>query len=134
MAQTVTQCLTAAEDSATVINDINTNGNKSTHAGGGTDAEGNAVAGTWSQAQINERVQQNVDHLETILAYDGSDGKQYALQYEKFVPILVKAVQELSPFYELADMYALPVVIASLQVVFLLEDEPTILGLSSVPS
>ena len=75
MAQTVTQCLTAAEDSATVINDINTNGNKSTHAGGGTDAEGNAVAGTWSQAQINERVQQNVDHLETILAYDGSDGK-----------------------------------------------------------
>ena len=73
MAQTVSECLTAAIDSATVINDINTNGNASPHAGGETDAEGNAVAGSWSQAQINERVQQNVDHLETILAYQPVD-------------------------------------------------------------
>ena len=73
MAQTVAQCLTAAEDSVTVINDINTNGNKSIHAGGQTDAEGNAIAGSWSQADINERVQQNVDHLEIILAYEPVD-------------------------------------------------------------
>ena len=73
MTQTVAEVLTAAEDSVTVINDINTNGNASPHAGGETDAEGNAVAGSWSQAQINERVQQNVDHLETILAYDGTN-------------------------------------------------------------
>ena len=75
MAQTVAECLKKAEDSVTVINDINTNGNKSSHAGGQTDAEGNAIAGTWSQADINTRVQQNVDHLEIILAYDGTDDK-----------------------------------------------------------
>jgi|TARA_R100000479_G_scaffold162611_1_gene100748 hypothetical protein len=73
MAQTVSQCLTAAEDSITVITDINTNGNKSLHAGGQINEEGNAIAGSWSQADINERVQQNVDHLEIILAYDGSN-------------------------------------------------------------
>ena len=75
MAQTVAQCLTAAEDSVTVINDINTNGNKSLYAGGTTDADGNAVAGDWEQADINAVVQRNVDHLEIILAYDGSDNK-----------------------------------------------------------
>tara|TARA_R100000231_G_scaffold59900_1_gene49086 strand:- start:101 stop:412 length:312 start_codon:yes stop_codon:yes gene_type:complete len=73
MSETVAECLKKAEDSVTVINDINTNGNKSSHAGGQTDAEGNAIAGTWSQADINERVQQNVDHLEIILAYDGTN-------------------------------------------------------------
>ena len=36
--QTVAQVLTAATDSVTVINDINTNGNKSSHAGGQVDA------------------------------------------------------------------------------------------------
>ena len=51
--QTVAQVLTAATDSVTVINDINTNGNKSSHAGGQIDASGNAVAGTWSQTEIN---------------------------------------------------------------------------------
>ena len=75
MAQTVAECLTAAEDSVTVINDINTNGNKSPYAGGTTDADGNAVAGDWEQADINAVVQRNVDHLEIILAYDGSDNK-----------------------------------------------------------
>ena len=73
MAQTVSEVLTAATDSVTVINDINTNGNKSLHAGGTTDADGNAVAGDWSQADINEKVQRNVDHLETILAYEPVD-------------------------------------------------------------
>ena len=73
MAETVAECLKKAEDSVTVINDINTNGNKSSHAGGQTDAEGNTIAGTWSQADINERVQQNVDHLEIILAYEPVD-------------------------------------------------------------
>ena len=69
MAQTVTQCLTAAEDSATVINDVNTNGKKSTHVGGTAE-----VDTTLTQAEINARVQKNIDHLETILAYDGNNG------------------------------------------------------------
>ena len=51
--QTVAECLTAATDSVTLINDINTNGNKSPYAGGRTDADGNAVAGDWEQADIN---------------------------------------------------------------------------------
>jgi len=75
MTQTVAEVLTAAEDSVTLINDINTNGNKSSYAGGTTDADGNAVAGDWEQADINAVVQRNVDHLEIILAYDGSDNK-----------------------------------------------------------
>lgn len=69
MAQTVAEVLTAATDSVTLINDINTNGNKSPYAGGTTDLDGNAVAGDWSQADINAVVQRNVDHLETILEY-----------------------------------------------------------------
>ena len=39
MSQTVTQCLTAAEDSATVINDVNTNGKRSTYIGGTADTD-----------------------------------------------------------------------------------------------
>ena len=66
MAQTVTQCLTAAEDSATVINDVNTNGKRSTHIGGTADTD-------MSQADINAFIQRNVDHLETILAYQPVD-------------------------------------------------------------
>ena len=73
MAQTVAEVLTAAIDSVTVITDINTNGNKSPHAGGSTDLDGNAVAGNWEQADINACVQRNVDHLELILAYDGEN-------------------------------------------------------------
>ena len=75
MAQTVAECLTAATDSVTVITDINTNGNKSGYAGGTTDADGNAVAGDWSQDDINEVVQRNVDHLELILEYTDPDVK-----------------------------------------------------------
>jgi len=54
MAQTVSEVLTAATDSVTLINGVN--------------------AGTWDvegmeQSEINELVQRNVDHLEIILAY-----------------------------------------------------------------
>ena len=54
MAQTVTEVLTRALDSVSLINGIN--------------------AGSWkvidmTQAEINEMVQRNVDHLELILAY-----------------------------------------------------------------
>jgi len=73
--QTVAECLTAATDSVTLINDINTNGNKSPYAGGRTDADGNAVAGDWEQADINACVQRNVDHLELILEYTDPDVK-----------------------------------------------------------
>jgi hypothetical protein len=54
MAQTVTEVLTAATDSVSLINAVN----------GGT-----YEVGTMTQAEINEMVQRNVDHLELILAY-----------------------------------------------------------------
>ena len=69
MAQTVAEVLTAAEDSVTLINDINTNGKKSTYVGGSAEAD----TTTMTQAEINEMVQRNVDHLETILAYEPVD-------------------------------------------------------------
>jgi hypothetical protein len=62
MAQTVAECLTAATDSVTVITDINTNGSDSEYVSEGS-----------TQAEINEVVQRNVDHLELILAYDGEN-------------------------------------------------------------
>ena len=70
--QTVAQILTAATDSVTLINDINTNGADSIYAGATVEPDGTVVASTWTQAEINYRVQQNVDHLTTILAYDGN--------------------------------------------------------------
>ena len=54
MAQTVTQVLTAATDSVTLINAVN---------GGTQDVS------LMTQAEINDMVQRNVDHLEIILAY-----------------------------------------------------------------
>ena len=69
MAQTVAECLTAGEDSVTVINDINTNGKKSTYVGGSAEAD----TTTMTQAEINEMVQRNVDHLELILTYEPVD-------------------------------------------------------------
>ena len=57
MAQTVSEVLTAATDSVTLINAIN---------GGSFNVTG------MTQAQINEMVQRNVDHLSTILSYDSS--------------------------------------------------------------
>ena len=68
MAQTVTECLAAGTDSVTVINDVNTNGKKSTHVGGSAEADT-----TMSQADINEVVQRNVDHLSIILLYEPVD-------------------------------------------------------------
>lgn len=62
--QTVEQVLSAADDSVTLINDINTNGSDSEH-----------VPSDFNQEQINDVVQRNVDHLEIILAYDGSNGQ-----------------------------------------------------------
>ena len=55
---TVTEVLTAATDSVTLINDIN----EGTH-----DVEG------ITQEEINDMVQRNVDHLELILAYEPVD-------------------------------------------------------------
>ena len=58
MAQTVSEVLTAATDSVTLINGVN--------------------AGTWEvtgmeQLEINDMVQRNVDHLELVLAYTDPD-------------------------------------------------------------
>ena len=57
MAQTVSEVLTAATDSVTLINAINTDA-----------SEVDAVNGM-TQTEINEVVQRNVDHLEIVLAY-----------------------------------------------------------------
>ena len=63
MAQTVTECLTAGTDSVTLINSIN------------TDASAEKAVEGMTQAEINEVVQRNVDHLSLILLYepDASD-------------------------------------------------------------
>ena len=71
MAQTVAECLTTAIYSVTLINDINTNGKKSTYVGGTAEAD----TTTMTQAEINEMVQRNVDHLETILLYEPVDAE-----------------------------------------------------------
>ena len=55
---TVTEVLTAATDSVTLINDINS---------GTYDVE------NMTQEEINDMVQRNVDHLEIILAYAPAD-------------------------------------------------------------
>ena len=54
MAQTVTEVLTAATDSVTLINGVN---------GGTWEVEG------MEQSDINDMVQRNVDHIELVLAY-----------------------------------------------------------------
>lgn len=58
MTKTVEQVLAAANDSVSLINDINTNGGDSEY-----------IASDLSQEEINDAVQRNVDHLEIILAY-----------------------------------------------------------------
>jgi len=60
--QTVEQVLAAANDSVSLINDINTNGGDSEY-----------IASGLSQKEINDAVQRNVDHLEIILAYTDPD-------------------------------------------------------------
>ncbi len=54
MAQTVSEVLTVAMDSVTLINSVND---------GSWDVEG------MEQSEINDMVQRNVDHLEIVLAY-----------------------------------------------------------------
>ena len=54
---TVTEVLTAATDSVNLINGVN---------GGSYDVT------NMTQAETNEMVQRNVEHLEIILAYDGT--------------------------------------------------------------
>ena len=61
MAQTVSEVLTAATDSVTLINAIN------------ADASAVDAVEGMTQAEINEVVQRNVDHLEVILAYEPVD-------------------------------------------------------------
>ena len=56
-ANTVTSILSAGSDSVTLINSIN------------TDASSEDAVDGMTQAEINEVVQRNVDHLEIILAY-----------------------------------------------------------------
>jgi hypothetical protein len=62
MAQTVAQVLASADDSVSLINDINTNGANSEY-----------IAPDLSQEEVNNAVQRNVDHLEIILAYTDPD-------------------------------------------------------------
>ena len=57
MAQTVSEVLTAATDSVTLINAIN------------TDASAVSAVEGMEQSENNDVVQRNVDHLEIILAY-----------------------------------------------------------------
>jgi hypothetical protein len=71
MAQTVTECLTTGTDSVNLIDDIKTNGKKSIYVGGTAEAD----TTTMTQAEINEMVQRNVDHLEIILAYAPVDAE-----------------------------------------------------------
>ena len=58
MAQTVSEVLTAATDSVSLINGVKA---------GSYDVEG------MTQAEVNEMVQRNVDHLEIILEYTPVD-------------------------------------------------------------
>ena len=58
MAETVEKLLTIATDSVTLITAVN---------GSSYDVAG------MTQAEINEMVQRNVDHLETILLYEPVD-------------------------------------------------------------
>ena len=57
MAQTVSEVLTAATDSVTLINSIN------------TDASAEKLVEGMTQTEINVVVQRNVDHLEIVLTY-----------------------------------------------------------------
>lgn len=58
---TVAEILTHAIDSVNLINSINTDASAEPHVEGMT------------QTEINDVVDKNVKHLETILAYDGAD-------------------------------------------------------------
>ena len=59
MRMTVTEVLSAATDSVTLITDIKAKGGSSAH-----------VKPDATQAEINDMVKRNVDHLSIILAYE----------------------------------------------------------------
>ena len=73
MTQTVSEVLTAAMDSVTLINDINSEGANSIYAGAHNGPDGSLIASDKTQQEINTIVQANVDHLETILAYQPTE-------------------------------------------------------------
>jgi hypothetical protein len=86
MAQTVTEVLTAATDSVTLINAVN----------GGT-----YEVGSMTQAEINEMVQRNVDHLEIILAYapvDEDDDTQMS-QVTRQISLAIQMQLQLESVY-----------------------------------
>jgi len=60
MAQTVTECLAAGTDSVNLIDGVKA---------------GSWDVGEMTQAEINEMVQRNVDHLELILTYAPVDAE-----------------------------------------------------------
>ena len=62
MEMTVEKVLEIADDSVALINDVNTNGASSAYLPSGL-----------AQSEVNDEIQRNVDHLETVLAYDGSN-------------------------------------------------------------
>jgi hypothetical protein len=75
MAQTVTEVLTAATDSVTLINAVN----------GGT-----YEVGGMTQEEINDMVQRNVDHLEIILAYTDEDDETQMLQETRQISLAIQ--------------------------------------------
>tara|TARA_E500000305_G_C3949236_1_gene201351 strand:- start:38 stop:325 length:288 start_codon:yes stop_codon:yes gene_type:complete len=61
MEKTVETVLQQADAVVLLINDVNTNGASSKYLPSGM-----------SQSEVNNEIQRNVFHLETVLAYDGS--------------------------------------------------------------
>jgi hypothetical protein len=62
MTRTVAHVLSNADDSVALINDVNTNGSSSEY-----------ISNEVNQDEINALVQRNVNHLELILAFDGTN-------------------------------------------------------------
>jgi len=71
---------------------LNTITNDGTHKGDILDIGFKAQA----VAKLEEDAGYKIDEQTNLTTTLTQDGKQYSLKYEKFVPILVKAVQELS--------------------------------------
>ena len=61
MNRTVEEVLASANEIVKLINDVNTNGASSSYLPSGL-----------SQSEVNDNIQRFVDHLEIVLAYDGS--------------------------------------------------------------
>ena len=65
---TVNECLAAATDSVTIINDINSKGKASEYVMASDYSKG------VTQADLNAKVRASIEHLTLILEYDGSRG------------------------------------------------------------